>query len=171
MRMTHVVSVHGVFVADFTTVCHIQTPSAAKTVFAMVTWEVFRCNPSGKGCDGALEKRTEWGQTIVNDDVLAVIAAHAALTAPGIVQMSQSGFGDNLTNLMHHDPTTRGVRVTALDEGHYAVDLYVLIAYGTRIAAVAREVGRRVNDALKDAVGTYPDRIVIHVDGVRVLEQ
>ncbi len=126
--------------------------------------------PYTKGCDGALEKRTEWGQTIVNDDVLAVIAAQAALTAPGVVQMSQSGLGDNLTNLVRHDMSSRGVRVTTLEDGHYAVDLHVLMAYGVRIATVGREVGRRVNDALKDAVGLYPDRIVIHVDGVRILE-
>lgn len=107
----------------------------------------------------------------MHDDVLAVIAARAALTAPGVIEMSQSGLSSNLTSLVRHDILARGVRVTLLEDGHYSVDLHVFLAYGRRLSAVGRDLGQRVNEALKDAVGLYPDRIVIHVDGVRLVDE
>lgn len=116
-----------------------------------------------------VQKRTEWGQTVVHDDVLAALAARAALSVPGVVQMSQHGFSDNLNSLVRHDLLSRGVRVAEMQDGHYAVDLYVVVQYGMRMALVGRQVADHVNQALKDAVGLYPDHIVIHIEGVRAV--
>lgn len=117
-----------------------------------------------------MEKDTEWGQTVVHDDVLAVIAARAALTVPGVVQTSQRGLGENLNTLVRHDPAGRGVRVAQLDQGHYGVEIHLTLAYGSRFATVGRQVAEEVNNALKDAVGLYPDHIAIYIDGVRTLD-
>lgn len=122
---------------------------------------------AGERLWGGLEKHTEWGQTVVHDDVLAAIAARAALTVPGVVQMSQHGLGDNLNSLVRHDLLGRGVKVAQLDEDHYTLELYVVVEYGLNIRNVCRQVAQEVNDALKDAVGLYPDQMVIQVEGIR----
>lgn len=108
---------------------------------------------------------------MVHDDVLAVIAARAALTVPGVVQMSQHGLGDNLTHLVRHESGGRGVKVTPLEDAHYAIELHVIVAYGARLSEVGKQVAQEVNMALKDAVGLYPDQLVIHVDGVRAIDE
>lgn len=170
MRVADVIPVHGVLVADFTTVCHNFGPSFDAVTFPpMVTWRSARCKP-GKGV-GQVEKQTEWGQTVVNDDVLAVIAARSALTVPGVVQTSQRGISDNLGSLVRHDVVGRGVRIAPLADGHYAVEIHLVVAYGHRLAVVGRQVAQEVNQALKDAIGLYPDQLAIHVDGIRVIDQ
>ncbi|NMP22412.1 Asp23/Gls24 family envelope stress response protein [Sulfobacillus sp. DSM 109850] len=117
-----------------------------------------------------MEKRTEWGQTIIHDEVLAALASRAALSVPGVVQMSQHGLADNLNSLVRHDILARGVRVDESGDGHYDVDLFLMVQYGVKIAQVGRQVADRVNQALKEAVGSYPDHIGIHVEGVRTIE-
>lgn len=117
-----------------------------------------------------VEKRTEWGQTVVHDDVLAVVAARAVKTVPGVVRTGHRGLQDNLGNLVGHDGEARGVRIGALPEGHYTVEIHVTAKYGWRLAPVGREIGDAVNRALFEAVGWYPDQIAIHFDGVVVLD-
>ncbi len=116
-----------------------------------------------------MEERTEWGKTVVHDDVLQAIAARAVLAVPGVVQMSQHGIGDNLNSLVRHELLNRGVRVSETGDGHYAIDLYIVVQYGMRMAQVGRQIGHEVNAALHEAVGAFPDQIAIHVEGVRVV--
>jgi uncharacterized alkaline shock family protein YloU len=116
-----------------------------------------------------VEERTEWGKTVVHDDVLQAIAARAVLAVPGVVQMSQHGIGDNLNSLVRHELLNRGVRVSETGDGHYAIDLYIVVQYGMRMAQVGRQIGHEVNAALHEAVGAFPDQITIHVEGVRVV--
>ncbi len=117
-----------------------------------------------------MEKQTEWGQTVVHDDVLAAIAARAALSVSGVVQTSPRGLGNNLNSLVHHDALSRGIRVVQLGDGHYTVEIRLIMAFGTRLASVGRGVGQAVNEALREAVGLYPDKVTIHVDGIRTGE-
>lgn len=116
-----------------------------------------------------MEKRTEWGQTVVHDEVLAAVASRAAMSVPGVVEMSHHGLGDNLHNLVRHDPMGRGVRVGQLPDGHYAIDIYVVAQYGVRFGSLGRQIAERVNEALKMAVERYPDALTIHIEGVRVV--
>ncbi len=116
-----------------------------------------------------MEKRTEWGQTVVHDEVLGAIASRAALAVPGVVHMTQHGLGDNLNSLVRHDVIGRGVRVTELPDGHYSVELHLVVQYGMRMAQIGRQVADQINAALKDAVGLYPDHINIHIEGVRAV--
>jgi uncharacterized alkaline shock family protein YloU len=72
-----------------------------------------------------------------------------------------------LQSWVRHDLPFRGVRVVSRDDGHYDIDLFVVIRYGMRIATVARAIQHAVNRALYEAVERYPDHLVIHVEGVR----
>ena len=117
-----------------------------------------------------MDKRTEWGDTVVHDDVVAAIAARAAVTVAGVVQTSQHGLSDNLSSLVRHDHGGRGVRVAQLGNGHYALDMHLVVHYGVRIPLLARQVADEVNRALFDAVGQYPDNLSIHIEGIRVLD-
>ncbi len=117
-----------------------------------------------------MEKRTEWGQTVIHDEVLAALASRAAMAVPGVVQMSHHGLAGNLNSLVRHEVLGRGVRVTEGPEGHYTVDLYIVVQYGTRIAQLGRQVADSVQNALKEAVDLYPDHIAVHVEGVRTIE-
>ena len=108
---------------------------------------------------------------MVHDDVLQAITARTVLAVPGVVQMSQHGIGDNLNSLVRHELLNRGVRVSETGDGHYAIDVYVVVQYGMRIAQIGRQIGHEVNTALHEAVGMFPDQIAIHVEGVRAVDE
>ncbi len=168
VRVTDAVTMHGVFVTNFATVCHkFGSSFDAATFPPMLTWKATRCK-LGKGVR-FMEKRTEWGQTTVHDEVLQVICARAALTVSGVVKTSQHGLSDNLGGLVGHDAEGRGVRIIEMKDGHYAVEIHLTAAYGVRLGSLGKKVGIAVNQALKDAVGLYPDRIAIHFEGTRAI--
>lgn len=168
VRVTDAVAVHGVFVTNFATVCHeFGSSFDAATFPPMLTWKATRC----KLRKGVLlmEKRTEWGQTTVHDEVLQVICARAALTVPGVVKTSQHGLSDNLGGLVGHDVAGRGVRIIPMKDGRYAVEIHLTAAYGVRLGSLGKKVGAEINQALMEAVGLYPDRIAIHFEGIRTI--
>lgn len=117
-----------------------------------------------------MEKRTEWGDTVVHDEVVAAIAARAALTVNGVVQTTQHGLSDNLSSLVHHDHGGRGVHVSQRGGGHYALEVHLVVTYGSRLPVLARQVADEVNHALFEAVGQYPDTLTLHIEGIRVLD-
>ena len=51
--------------------------------------------------------------------------------------------------------------------GPLALDLHLTVAYGLPIAEVARQVDASVRYAVAHAVGREPDRISIHIEGLR----
>lgn len=130
---------------------------------------------SGKGERGfvrfpnAMKQKNEWGEMVVHDDVLAAIVAQACLSVAGVVEMSQRGLGDNLTSWVGRELPGRGVRVTSLDDSHFSLELYVIMEFGRRIPEVARQIGQVVNARVYEAIGDYPERLVVHVQGVRML--
>ncbi|MCY0877902.1 MAG: Asp23/Gls24 family envelope stress response protein [Firmicutes bacterium] len=117
-----------------------------------------------------MEQRTELGETVVHDEVLATIARRAALTVPGVEDLQQRGLPENVQSWVHHALPFRGVRVVSREDGHYDIDLFVVVRYGVRIPSVARALQHAVNNALYEAVERYPDHLVIHVEGVRAVD-
>ncbi|MFC2036808.1 Asp23/Gls24 family envelope stress response protein, partial [Chloroflexota bacterium] len=55
-----------------------------------------------------------------------------------------------------------------LNEERIAIDLYVVIEYGTRIATVARNIQSVVNYTLEKALGVPVDAVNVHVQDLRV---
>ncbi|AEJ39336.1 alkaline-shock protein [Sulfobacillus acidophilus TPY] len=114
-----------------------------------------------------MERQTEFGSTIIEDAVLATIAAEAALATDGVVALGTRRWVNGSVVLIRHPDPSRGVKVTALDDGGYQLDLYVVLLYGVKIGRVGRILAERVHQALTEAVGVAPLHIVIHVEGVR----
>jgi uncharacterized alkaline shock family protein YloU len=52
-------------------------------------------------------------------------------------------------------------------DGTIAIDLHLTVASGLPIAEVARQIDASVRYAVRHAVGREPDRISIHVEGLR----
>ena len=48
-----------------------------------------------------------------------------------------------------------------------AIDLHLIVAYGLPVAEVARQVDATVRYAVRHAIGREPDRVSIHVEGLR----
>jgi uncharacterized alkaline shock family protein YloU len=56
-----------------------------------------------------------YGKIIISDDVVAAVASQAASECYGVVEMVSRGFGDNISSLLGNSSTSKGVKVTAVD--------------------------------------------------------
>lgn len=110
---------------------------------------------------------TALGQIKITDDVIAVIAGIAATECYGLVGMASRNIQDGIAELLGRDNLSRGVEVH-LDGDEVAIDLYIIVEYGTRITEVARNVIDKVRYVVETMTGLKVSRVNIAVQGVRV---
>ncbi len=108
------------------------------------------------------DKETVNNITYANE-VIAIISGVAANEVEGIAGMCASGginevFGRNKN-------ITKGVKVEIGSE-EAAVDIYVVIEYGTPIQKAATDVQESVRKAIEAMTGLHVVRVDVHVQGV-----
>lgn len=119
----------------------------------------------------AIELATEYGKVWVADGVIAVLAGSAALDCYGLVGMaSRNQLKDGIAELLRQDNLSRGVEIRRDAQGMTAIDLYIIVSYGTKISVVAHNVQTKVKYVLSEVAGLQVESVNIYVQGVRVSE-
>ncbi|WP_028550363.1 Asp23/Gls24 family envelope stress response protein [Paenibacillus sp. UNC451MF] len=119
----------------------------------------------------AIELATEYGKVWITEDVIAVLAGSAALDCYGLVGMaSRNQLKDGIAELLRRDNLSRGVEVRKDTQGALAIDLYIVVSYGTKISVVAHNVQTKVKYVLNEVVGLQVESVNIYVQGVRVAQ-
>jgi uncharacterized alkaline shock family protein YloU len=117
----------------------------------------------------AIELNTEYGNIYVTEEVIAVLAGSAALECYGLVGMaSRNQLRDGFTEMLGRNNWSKGVEVHRNGQGVPAIDLYIIVSYGTKISAVAHNVQKKVKYILNDVVGLQVEAVNIYVQGVHV---
>ncbi|OPG16174.1 Asp23/Gls24 family envelope stress response protein [Ferroacidibacillus organovorans] len=112
---------------------------------------------------------TELGKITIADDVIATAAGMAALDCYGLAGMApRRAMRDGISTLLNRENPGRGVDVRSTGEG-LAVDLSIVVSYGTRIPEVAANLREKVSYTLREIFGIETERINISVQGVKVL--
>lgn len=106
------------------------------------------------------------GRIEVSPRAIASLVHEAVVSSYGIVgtvpKDLPTGIVDALSGGSH-----RGIVVQVRD-GKIIIDLYVVVEYGTRIAAVARSAMNVVKYTVEKALGMPVAEVNIHVAGIRV---
>ena len=97
------------------------------------------------------------------NEVIATIAGVATNEIDGVAGMCVSGGFSEI--LSRNRNITRGVKVEVGSQ-EAAVDLYIIVEYGTPIQKVAAEVQENVRKALESLTGLHVVRVDVHVQGV-----
>ncbi len=88
--------------------------------------------------------QTENGQIELSNEVIATVVGGAATDNYGVVGMaSRNQIRDNLNDILKKENFSRGVVIRQEDEG-VAVDVYIIVGYGTKISAICRNVQEQV---------------------------
>ena len=106
------------------------------------------------------------GRIEVSPKAIASIANEAVLTCYGVVGTAAKDMVTGIANVLSRD-SKRGVAVR-VEGGQITIDVYVIIEYGTRIAAVARSVMNVVKFSVERALGIPVAEVNVHVEGLRV---
>ena len=110
--------------------------------------------------------RQRLGATRVANEVVAQIAALAALDVPGVHAMYHAGGNaGQLDRILRRSGAHRGVRVQLLDDDTLRLDLHVVMDAGTDLPRMGGEVQRRVADAIDRMLG-----LALHAVNVFVSE-
>ena len=106
------------------------------------------------------------GRIEVSPTAIASIVNDAVLTCYGIVGTTAKDLAAGIASALSRE-RKRGVEVR-IEEGRIVIDVYVIIEYGTRIAAVARSVMNVVKFNVERALGVPVAEVNVHVERLRI---
>lgn len=103
----------------------------------------------------------------IANDVLADLAGYAALESYGIVGMASPSMRDGVAQLLPAQKLRKGVKVVAGQDG-VALDLYVVVEFGTNIAEVSHNLRNRVTYVLTNTADVKVAEVDVHVQAIKV---
>jgi uncharacterized alkaline shock family protein YloU len=112
----------------------------------------------------ATNGRRQLGTTRVANEVVASIAAFAALQVSGIHSMYHPG-GQQFDRIVRRSHAHRGVRVEMRDDALH-LSLYVVMESGGNVPVVGAEVQRRVADAIDRMLALRVEEVNVFVSEV-----
>ena len=113
----------------------------------------------------SLKQAREWGKIEVFPSAVAAIAGHAALGCYGVMGMAARGLRQGMAERLRRENVHRGVEVREVDDA-LAIDVYVVVQYGTRITEVAHNLQQAVKFEVERAVGMPVTEVNVFVQGV-----
>ncbi|GAC1655496.1 MAG: hypothetical protein NVS4B8_30610 [Herpetosiphon sp.] len=108
---------------------------------------------------------SQQGRIEVAPRAIASIAARAVCRAYGVVGMAPAGLRDSVAHVLRQEDQHRGIDVHIRRDG-VTVDVYVVLAHGTRVSEVAQQVMATVNYALHQSLGFPVAAVNVHVQGI-----
>ena len=106
----------------------------------------------------------EKGSINISEEVIAVIAANAALETEGVAGLSAS-LGKDIAELLGKKNIYKGVKITAADDG-LKVDVFLLAKVGTSVNRLAVQVQDNVVAAIESTTGIKATQVNVNVCGV-----
>ncbi|KRN98237.1 MULTISPECIES: Asp23/Gls24 family envelope stress response protein [Levilactobacillus] len=117
----------------------------------------------------AVKIKTQYGTIDITNEVIATVVGGAATDNYGVVGMaSKNQIRDNVNDILRRENYARGV-VVRQEENGVAIDVYVIVSYGTKISEVSRNVQSKVKYNLETMLGVSANSVNVIVQGVRVL--
>ena len=120
------------------------------------------------------EKRTtytiyeggEVGEVEINDDVIAVIAAVAAMEVEGVASMA-GNITAHIVAKLGMKKLSKGVKVT-VSENSMVIDLSLNLEYGTNILEASKAVQSKVKSSVENMTGLNVDVVNVNIASVEV---
>lgn len=118
-----------------------------------------------------VKMNTKAGMIEIENDVIATVVGGAATENFGVVGMaSKNQLRDNINDILRKENYAKGV-VVRQEENGVAVDVYIVVGYGTKISEVSRNVQDSVKYNLSNVLGITANSVNVFVQGVRVLPE
>jgi uncharacterized alkaline shock family protein YloU len=109
-------------------------------------------------------ERYDTGSIRIANEVVRIIAGLAASEVKGVIGMS-GGVVDGFAELVKKKNLAKGVKVE-VGEKQAAVDLFVIIEYGSKIPDIAYLIQENVKRAIESMTGLEVIEVNVHIQGV-----
>lgn len=108
--------------------------------------------------------KTEMGSIQIAPEVIEIIAGLATIEVPGVAGMS-GGFAGGIAELLGRKNLSKGVKVE-VGQLEAAVDVSIIVEFGTRIPEVASGIQRNVKNAIESMTGLTVVEVNVHIHDV-----
>jgi len=108
---------------------------------------------------------TQYGEIVIDNDVLAKYAGASAIECTGVVGMASVNMKDGIVKLLKPDSLNHGVNVT-LEENRIIIDLHIIVSYGVSISAVVDNLISNVKYNVEEFSGIEVKKINIYVESM-----
>ena len=112
----------------------------------------------------------QYGQILIDSDVIATYAGSVAVECFGIVGMAAVNVKDGLVKLLKRDYLNHGINVTIDPDNEITIDFHVIVAYDVSIATISDNLSETVKYKVESFTGMKIKKINIYVEGVRVID-
>lgn len=116
--------------------------------------------------ENTVEEKDKYGTVKIANDVVSVIAGLAATEVDGVYAMS-GGITRDITEMLGMKNLSKGVKVE-VGEKEAAIDLFIIVEYGTKISEVAKNVQENVKNKVETMTGLNVVEINVNVQGVNI---
>lgn len=113
-----------------------------------------------------MQKKSREDKVKIANEVIATIAGIAASEVEDVTSMS-GGMADGIASILGRKNLTKGVKVE-IGEETVAIEISIVVEYGCKIHEVAREVQKRVREAVEVMTGLSVVEVAINVLGVNM---
>ncbi|MCF0146074.1 MAG: Asp23/Gls24 family envelope stress response protein [Eubacterium sp.] len=113
--------------------------------------------------------QSDFGEIMINPDVIVTYAGSVAVECFGIVGMAAVNIKDGLVRILKKDSLKHGINVR-IEANDIYLDFHVIIAYGLNIATVAENLIEHVKYNLEAYTGMKVKGVRVIVEGVRTID-
>lgn len=112
------------------------------------------------------KKIIKYGNVTISYHAIATIAYQSALESYGIVGLANENLAKGISRYFSKDKQS-GV-VINYENDILAIDLFVIVEYGTRISSVTKSAANSVKFNVEKITGVPVGEVNVHVRGLRV---
>lgn len=113
---------------------------------------------------------SEYGEILVDSDVIATYTGSVAVSCFGIVGMAAYSMKDGLVHLLRRDSLKYGINVR-IDNNRISLTIHCIVAYGVSILTVYKNLSEAVRYKVEQFTGLNVDRVDVVVEGIRVIDE
>ena len=114
------------------------------------------------------DDQPDLGDIRINHNVIAGIVRLAALQVKGVAGVG-GGIADGIGEIFtKKEADNRGVRVNETEDGQYAIEVRIVVAYGSEIGQTAYEVQLDVRKQIMAMTGKDVRQVDVIIEGVRL---
>lgn len=109
------------------------------------------------------------GNIKIADDVIGTIAAVAAESVDGVVEL-QSTLKASVTDMLGVKNLAKGVKVNVGEE-EAVIDLFITVEYGKNIVEISKIVQEKVKEAIETMTSLNVIEVNVHVSGIAMIDK
>ncbi len=107
------------------------------------------------------------GDIIIDEAVIAKIAATVASASYGVVGMAYRSTADAAASLLKGETSSKGVKVSIDEENRLHISLHIVTQYGLNISAICESIIHNVRYQVSAMTGFAVENVRVYVESIR----